>query len=463
MNIRISTFIFTCIMLLAAPHMIWAQENTGLLSEAEAVRAPDLSPVEYSAAKQAFAQNLPVEAESHAKQAITNSLMMNNQFPALIESLDRMRSADAKNVRKELAERAETAFAKVVAAIEEGDLNKAKKESEMAKLLTYQAEVVAAREQLTRPVARAIAIAKSRKEKGNLYAPVSFAKASAGLQSIEQLVKANPAARGQLVNMSKQSILSAQKADNVGSLGLSMKQQPYIIEEWLDASNNDLASIAALLNLKLDATQSHQDQANQIKEAIKQAQTSSQNDLLAAQQKIKELIGDNSGYDQARAQLQQTQYKLKLKRDAEGKISQLAKLFNPNQVELFLTTDADVIIRMKAMNFPSGSAIVPSESYDLLELASKAIDLFNDREVRVEGHTDSLGNDEYNQTLSEHRAITVKEFLDARFAESNRVIASLGFGEDRPIANNEKEEGRKMNRRIDIVLVAPTMNNPPVE
>jgi len=124
-------------------------------------------------------------------------------------------------------------------------------------------------------------------------------------------------------------------------------------------------------------------------------------------------------------------------------------------LELFLTTDADVIIRMKAMNFPSGSAIVPAQSYDLLELASKAVDLFGDRVVRVEGHTDSVGNDEYNQALSERRAVTVKEYLDARFAENNRTITSVGFGEARPIANNEKSEGRAQNRRIDIVLIAP--------
>jgi len=178
--------------------------------------------------------------------------------------------------------------------------------------------------------------------------------------------------------------------------------------------------------------------------------------LADARKEINKLQGNLAELDDTRTSLGMARYKLQLKREAEAKIAQLASLFDPSQVELFLTTDADVIIRMKAMNFPSSSAIVPARSYDLLELASKAIDLFGDRAVRVEGHTDSVGNDEYNQALSERRAVTAKEYLDARFAENNRAITSVGFGEERPIANNEKAEGRGKNRRIDIVLIAPS-------
>jgi len=433
----------------------WSEESRSLLDEADAMRAGELSPAAYQAAKDAYTQHESEKAEMQARQAISNSLIMSRSFAQLIESRDRMHVSDAINVRKELAERAEEAFSRVVAAVESGDLNRARKEAENAELLTYQAEVVAAREQLTRPIARALS--EARKDDGKLYAPESFAKANAGLKNVERLVSSNPAARGQLVNESRNSIEMARSSQEIGLLGRHLKRNPGYVEAWLKGRDSDMSSIAKHLNLNLGGTTSHDERVKLISDAIEQMRSGYDMQLADTRQQIGILQGNLSELDDTRSSLGEARYKLQLKREAEAKIIQLAKLFDPSQVELFLTTDADVIIRMKAMNFPSGSAIIPSASYDLLELASKSIDLFADREVRVEGHTDSMGNDDYNQSLSERRAMTVKEYLDARFAESNRTITSDGLGEERPIANNEKAEGRQKNRRIDIVLIAPPM------
>ncbi|PJA31990.1 MAG: hypothetical protein CO187_06400 [Zetaproteobacteria bacterium CG_4_9_14_3_um_filter_53_7] len=439
--------------IILSPLAVWSAEANALLQEAEAVRAQELSPAAYNAAKDAYAQNWTDKADIQAQQAITNSLIMSKTFPKLIESRDRMHVSGAIDVRKDLAERAEEAFSRVVEAVEAGDMRRARKDSENAELLTYQAEVVAAREQLTRPIAKALSDA--RKEDGNRYAPKSFAKANEGMKKVERLVSSNPAARGQLYNESRNSLESAQTALEIGRFGKQIKSKPETAEVWFQSRDGDMSAIAKHLNLNLGGAKSHDERVKLITDAIDQMRSSYEEQLADARKQINKLQGNLAELDDTRTSLGQARYMLKLKREAEAKIAQLATLFDPSQVELFLTTDADVIIRMKAMNFPSGSAIVPATSYDLLELASKAVDLFGDRVVRVEGHTDSVGNDEYNQALSERRAVTVKEYLDARFAESNRTITSVGFGEARPIANNEKAEGRGQNRRIDIVLIAP--------
>ncbi|ATX80691.1 Outer membrane protein OmpA [Mariprofundus aestuarium] len=428
--------------MLMLPAIASSAEANALLQEAEAVRAQELSPSAYKAAKEAYTQRWTDKANVLAQQAISNSLVMSRTFPQLIESRDRMHVSGAIDVRKDLAERAEEAFGQVVAAVEAGDMRRAKKEADNAKLLTYQAEVVAAREQLTRPIAKALS--DSRKEKGNVYAPRSFASATDGMKKVERLVNSNPAARGQLYNDSRKSLEMARTSQEIGQLGSLVRTKPETAEAWFYSRDNDMAAIAKTLNVNLAGAKSHEERVTLITDAIGQL-TGQVNSLKAS---LAEL-------DDTRTSLGLARFKLQQKRDAEAKIAKLAKLFDPTQVELFLTTDADVIIRMKAMNFPSGSAIIPATSYDLLEVASKAIDLFGDRVVRVEGHTDSVGNDDYNQALSERRAVTVKEYLDARFAENNRTITSVGFGEERPIANNEKAEARSQNRRIDIVLVAP--------
>ena len=71
--------------------------------------------------------------------------------------------------------------------------------------------------------------------------------------------------------------------------------------------------------------------------------------------------------------------------------------------------------------------------------------------LEVEGHTDSVGTDEYNQELSQNRGAAVRAYLTAQGMASGSVT-SKGFGENQPIANNETADGRQKNRRVEIVI-----------
>ena len=67
----------------------------------------------------------------------------------------------------------------------------------------------------------------------------------------------------------------------------------------------------------------------------------------------------------------------------------------------------------------------------------------------LEGHTDSVGTDKYNQGLSERRAASVTDYLTKRGVDASR-ISMKGFGESKPIADNKTAEGRARNRRVEI-------------
>jgi outer membrane protein OmpA-like peptidoglycan-associated protein len=69
---------------------------------------------------------------------------------------------------------------------------------------------------------------------------------------------------------------------------------------------------------------------------------------------------------------------------------------------------------------------------------------------RIEGHTDSMGTDAYNQDLSQRRAGVVRRYLEGQGVASSR-LASLGLGESRPRQSNETEAGRQRNRRVEVV------------
>jgi outer membrane protein OmpA-like peptidoglycan-associated protein len=72
--------------------------------------------------------------------------------------------------------------------------------------------------------------------------------------------------------------------------------------------------------------------------------------------------------------------------------------------------------------------------------------------IEVAGHTDSTGTDSYNQLLSQSRAQAVSDQL-VKFAVQALRIDTVGYGETRPIANNDTETGRQQNRRVELTLL----------
>ena len=69
-------------------------------------------------------------------------------------------------------------------------------------------------------------------------------------------------------------------------------------------------------------------------------------------------------------------------------------------------------------------------------------------DAELEGHTDSIGTDEYNMALSRRRAESVKKYLVEKFSIDETRISTLGYGESKPAASNETDEGRQNNRRV---------------
>jgi outer membrane protein OmpA-like peptidoglycan-associated protein len=99
------------------------------------------------------------------------------------------------------------------------------------------------------------------------------------------------------------------------------------------------------------------------------------------------------------------------------------------------------------VNFAFDKSDLLPESYTVLD---KAVKLLNDKpnvNVEIEGYTDYIGTAEYNQTLSVERAQTVKDYLVFK-GIAERRLSTIGYGKGNPVADNETEEGRAMNRRI---------------
>ncbi len=107
-------------------------------------------------------------------------------------------------------------------------------------------------------------------------------------------------------------------------------------------------------------------------------------------------------------------------------------------------------IVLRGVNFDFNSSEIRPSSRPVLDQAAEILKANPGVDVRVEGHTDAIGSEEYNQALSVRRAEAVFRYLVNRGVEPERFTVE-GFGESRPIASNDTDAGRAQNRRVELI------------
>jgi len=100
--------------------------------------------------------------------------------------------------------------------------------------------------------------------------------------------------------------------------------------------------------------------------------------------------------------------------------------------------------------FDTGKSTIKEESQPIIDQIFELLKANTELNVSIEGHTDNVGTPENNKTLSESRAKAVLSALTSK-GISNTRLSSVGWGQERPVSDNRTEEGRKKNRRVEIV------------
>lgn len=104
------------------------------------------------------------------------------------------------------------------------------------------------------------------------------------------------------------------------------------------------------------------------------------------------------------------------------------------------------------VKFKTASDVLTDSSKGILDEVANAMKNNDSYKLRIEGHTDNVGSDDYNMTLSQKRADAVKKYLVDQGVASDRIVAE-GFGESNPLTTNETPEGRAKNRRVNFMVV----------
>jgi uncharacterized repeat protein (TIGR01451 family) len=106
------------------------------------------------------------------------------------------------------------------------------------------------------------------------------------------------------------------------------------------------------------------------------------------------------------------------------------------------------------IHFEFDKAVIQRRSYPILRELAEVLQEYPDLRVRIEGHTDAVGTESYNQRLSERRALAVRDFLVGLGIAPER-LEWVGYGESRPIASNDTPAGRAKNRRTEFPVLNP--------
>jgi outer membrane protein OmpA-like peptidoglycan-associated protein len=122
-----------------------------------------------------------------------------------------------------------------------------------------------------------------------------------------------------------------------------------------------------------------------------------------------------------------------------------------NQVLQTTETARGLIVNMSDVLFDFNKYSLKPEAREKLAKVSGILLAYPGLKLQVEGYTDSVGSDEYNQKLSEERADGVKDFLIAQ-SVSQANITAAGYGKSDPIADNSTASGRAQNRRVELVV-----------
>jgi len=118
--------------------------------------------------------------------------------------------------------------------------------------------------------------------------------------------------------------------------------------------------------------------------------------------------------------------------------------FTPPQ-EVTIALDAAVL-------FDTGQTVLKPEARQTLHEAAERVKKFADAPVAISGHTDNIGSDASNQTLSEHRASAVRQYFVTQEGIGVVRLTVKGYGESQPVADNTSEQGRARNRRVEVVI-----------
>lgn len=407
----------------------------------------------YRSAEKRFSQNRGLDdirehvsqAEQYLRKAMDATRLAEVTFSSTLQARSDALSANAAKYATDAWGRAESEFKSAALKLEGGNVKSARKLAGRATPLYREAELIAVKENYLSGARNLIEQAK--RVRADRYAPKTLANAEKLLARAEKELTQNRYDTDFPRDLARRARNEGQHAITISELAISVKEKRRSIEDIVRAYEKPLSTIAGELDLVASLHKGYKETEKNILKAV-----------AGLQKKSGDLDQCVILMEEMDVEVAKLEKQLGIKSDklaAEAKIREhlanIEALFNRNEAQIF-RQGKNLIIRMVGLNFDSGKSEIKPEHFGLLSKVKKAINMSKNAQMVIEGHTDSYGSDVNNLNLSEKRAEAVVQYLLANMNLNPARITAEGYGETRPIANNETREGRAKNRRIDVVL-----------
>lgn len=289
----------------------------------------------------------------------------------------------------------------------------------------------------------AVDIAKS--QKAQQYAPEIFSKAESSLQLAENSL-ASKAEKSQIITNARQTI---QFAEDARALSAERQEAERIQNE------KDAAAAAAAAKAKVEADAAAAAEAKRQGEltAAREAQMRAEAATQSAQQKAAaDAAAAKAAAEQAALQAKEQAARDEAARAQAATAALRAQLLQQlNEVLQTTDTPRGLVVNMADVLFQTGKYALSQEAQLKLAKLSGIIQAHPGLNLAIEGHTDTTGTSDFNMKLSQQRADTVREFLISQ-GMSPDTITAKGMGQENPVADNSTAAGRKLNRRVEIIV-----------
>ncbi len=392
------------------------------------------------------------EAEKYFLLAVKNAKLAQMTFGAPIQARTDAKGVDAADLAVDEWQEAEEKFLSATRTLETGNINSARKKAASAETLYREAELVAIKGQYLNQTRAKIAEAKKLKVKK--YAPLTLARAIELLASAEKELSENRYDTDYPRALVKEAYYEARHSIALARQVQSLSKKDKTPEELILLMEQPLASIAGAVDVVAEFDKGFDAVGESVGVAVLQLRQDSL-ELAEIKNKNDSLLQEYAALE-TRMGIQSE--RLHLEEQSRERLKKVNSFFSSGEAMVMTQgkQGLDVLIRMVGLNFEPGSAKLSQANRELLRKLEQAIRLYPEYTVVVEGHTDSFGSNDANQGLSLDRANAVRHYLVVNMKDlSIGRCESHGYGETRPIANNETREGRKRNRRIDLLLRAP--------
>ncbi len=407
------------------------------------------------------------EAVTNFNKALENVELGQVVFSQTLSARSDAIHSNASSFVKEVWEEAEEEFRKAAEELEEGDVEDAKEHAAEAEQIYRKAELEAIEANYLNNARQLIERAENAKVEK--VAPKTLAKAKNLVKQSETALVENRYDTDEARYYAQEAEYQAALAMHIAQKAEEFDEQDYEVEDYMLLAYGYPHQIGQALDLNLRFNEgletATQEAINKI-EALK-----NQNRVLTAELYEAQRMADNlelqleeqrkleqamlnemsDEMDQARNRQEQLQARLTRMAEIDEKFDRIQQLFNNQEAQVFRQKN-NVIIRLIGLNFDVGQAQIKSEDYQILTKLQQALKIFEDTDITIEGHTDSQGSDATNYELSQERADAVLNYLQANTNINHDHFKTQGFGESKPVGNNETADGRKKNRRIDVVI-----------